>query len=201
MPITRASITPFWKRGADAARAFLLMLCAVWASIAFAGSIEPVRGQLSPSEDGYVLSAEFAFDLGSRIEEAVTRGVALTFKLEVAVTRPRWYWFDEHVAGRVVSHRLSYSALTRQYRLSTGGLLRNFDSFEEVLRTLGRVGALTIADRGALRTGEKYDVELRLALDKSQLPKPLQVDAIANRDWQVDAKVLRWQYVPGSDGK
>jgi hypothetical protein len=34
---------------------------------------------------------------------------------------------------------------------------------------------------------------VRLALDRSQLPKPFQVDAIVDRDLQVEAKVLRWQ--------
>jgi hypothetical protein len=198
MPITMVSITRFWRRGADAT---LLVLCVAWASFALAGTIEPVRSQLSASEDGYVLSAEFAIDLGPRIEEAITRGVVLNFNLELALSRPRWYWFDDHVAGRAVRYRLSYSALTRQYRLSTGGLHRSFDTFDGALRALGRVGALTVADRGVLQLGEKYDVELRLALDKSQLPKPLQVDAIAGRDWQVESKVLRWQFVPGGDGK
>jgi len=39
-------------------------------------------------------------------------------------------------------------------------------------------------------------VALRLGLDQLQLPKPLQVDALANRDWQMQAKVLRWQFTP-----
>lgn len=200
MPITMASITRFWKRGADATRATLLVLCVAWASFALAGTIEPVRSQLSASEDGYVLSAEFAIDLGPRIEEAITRGVVLNFNLEVAISRPRWYWFDEHVAGRVINYRLSYNALTRQYRLSSGGLHRSFDTFEEALRALGRVAALTVAERSAIKPGEKYEAELRLTLDKSQLPKPLQVDAIASRDWQVDAKMLRWQFSPDVGG-
>lgn len=196
MPTTMASITRFWRKGASA-----VLLFTAWATFALAGTIEPVRSQLSPSDDGYVLSADFAIDLGPRLEEAVTRGVTLNFRLEFTLSRPRWYWLDEHVAGLVVNYRLSYSALTRQYRISTGGLHRGFDTFDEALRALGRVGALTVAERGAVKLGEKYDVELRLALDKGQLPKPLQVDAIASRDWQVEAKVLRWQFVAGSEAR
>jgi hypothetical protein len=196
MPITMAFITRFWRRGAETIVKMLALIFMAWASHVVAGTIEPVRSQLSAGEDGYVLSADFALDLGPRLEEAVTRGVTLTFNLEVTLSRPRWYWFDERVVGVTVNHRLSYNALTRQYRLSTGGLHRSFDTFEGALRALGRVGALAIAERGALKLGERYDVELRLSLDKSQLPKPLQVDAIASRDWQVESKVLRWQFTP-----
>lgn len=188
--------TRCWRRGAEAILAILVLAWSAGSSPVFAGTIEPVRSQLSAGEDGYTLSADFALDLGPRLEEAVTRGVTLNFNLEITFSRPRWYWFDERVAGLAVNHRLSYNALTRQYRLSTGGLHRSFDTFEGALRALGRVGALPVAERGALKLGERYDVELRLSLDKSQLPKPLQVDAIANRDWQVESKVLRWQFTP-----
>ncbi len=174
----------------------LVFIAAAWVVQVQAGTIEPVRSQLTAGEDGYLLSAEFALDLGPRLEEAVTRGVTLSFNLELTLSRPRWYWFDERVVERVIRYRVSYNALTRQYRLSTGGLHRGFETFDEALRAMGRIAALPVAERGALRLGERYDVELRLTLDKSQLPKPLQVDAIANRDWQVESKVLRWQYTP-----
>lgn len=174
----------------------LVLAWSAWSPQVLAGTIEPVRSQLAAGEDGYTLSADFVLDLGPRLEEAVTRGVTLNFNLEITFSRPRWYWFDERVVERVINYRVSYNALTRQYRLSTGGLHRSFDTFESALRALGRVGALPVAERGALKLGERYDVELRLSLDKSQLPKPLQVDAIANRDWQVESKVLRWQYTP-----
>lgn len=166
-----------------------------------AGAIEPVRASLVAGEDGYVLSAEFAIDLGPRIEEAVTRGVPLVFNLECTLGRDRWYWLDEHVAGLVVTYRLSYNALTRQYRLSVGGLHQNYTSLADALQVLARVSALPITDKGTLKPGQTYLAAVRLALDKSQLPKPFQVDAIANRDWVVEAKVLRWQFTPTGEGK
>jgi hypothetical protein len=176
-------------------------LLAFWMAFALAGGIDPVRGQLAPGEDGYTLSAEFAIDLGSQLEEAVTRGVTLNFNLEFTLSRRRWYWVDEHIASRVLNYRLSYNALTRQYRLSVGGLHRGFATLDEALRVLGRVADLPIADKSALKPGETYFAALRLSLDKSQLPKPFQVDALSNKDWQVDARVLRWQFVPTAEVK
>lgn len=182
---------PCWKRLLSAWSFAWLLLAA---GFAWGGTIEPQRAALVATEDGYALSAEFAVDLGPRLEEAVSRGVPLNFILEFDMTRPRWYWANEHVADRRLEYRLAYNALTRQYRLSAGGLHQNFASLPEALRVIGRVAALPVIEKGVVKSGEIYNAALRLSLDRSQLPKPFQVDAIANRDWQVDAKILRWQF-------
>jgi len=168
--------------------------------LAWAGTIEPTTARLTAGENAYVISAEFNIDLGSRLEEAVSHGVPLYFILELEITRNRWYWPNEHIAGRTLDYRLAYIPLTRQYRLSRGGALhQNFATLEEALRMMGHVAALLVADKGVLKIGEPYQAALRLTLDRLQLPKPLQVDAIANKDWQVDAKVLRWQFIPAAE--
>jgi Zn-dependent protease len=199
MAIMMVSITRYWR---NLSLAWLLpLLWALTGGFALAGSIEPQRAQLSAGEDGYALSADFVIDLGAQIEEAVTHGVTLNFNLEFTLSRRRWYWADEHVAGHVLRYRLAYNALTRQYRLSVGGLHQGFASLKEALGVLGHVGNLTVAERSAVKPGETYQAALRLSLDKSQLPKPFQLDAIASKEWQVDARVLRWEYVPGAETK
>jgi len=133
-------------------------------------------------------------DLGNRLEDAVARGVPLYFNLEFVLERSRKYWVNEHVVSRSLAYRLAYSSLTRQYRLSTGSLHQNFGSLAEAMRVVGRIAALPVLDKDALKPGETYEAAVRLALDRSQLPKPFQVDAITDRDLHVDAKVLRWQF-------
>ncbi len=173
----------------------VLALLLLAAAAVHAGSIEPKRATLTPGEDGYTLSAEFALDLGNRLEDAVARGVPLYFNLEFVLERSRKYWVNEHVTTRSLGYRLAYSSLTRQYRLTTGNLHQNFGSLEEALRVVGRIAALPVLEKDALKNGESYEAAVRLALDRSQLPKPFQVDAITDRALQVEAKVLRWQFV------
>jgi hypothetical protein len=180
-------------------RRLLVVLALAVAGLAHAGSIEPLQADLRPGEDGHVLSAEFAVDLGGRLEEAVARGVPLYFNLEFVLERNRWYWLNEQVTSVTINYRLAYNALTRQYRLSVGGLHQSFATLAEALRMISRVSALPAADKGVLKPGENYTAALRLSLDRSQLPKPLQVDAIANSDWQVSAKTMRWQFSPPSE--
>ncbi len=166
------------------------------AAVVHAGSIEPQQAALAPTEDGYALSAKFNIDLGARLEEAVARGLPLYFNVEFDLTRARWYWSNEHVADRRLEYRLAYNALTRQYRLSVGSLHESFATLSDALRVISRVVDLPVVDKAAIKPGETYNAAVRLSLDRSQLPKPLQIDALSDRDWQVDAKVLRWQFVP-----
>ena len=179
-------------------RKLLLILAAAFCALnARAASIEPVRASIFATDEGYALSADFAIDLGPRVEDTVARGVPLYFNLELNVSRPRgWWWFDEHILDRTLTYRLSYNALTRQYRLSTGGLARSFDTLADALRAMGRIAALPISDRNTFKAGEKYHAEIRLSLDRSQLPKPFQIDAIGSRDWQIEAAMLDWDMTP-----
>ena len=175
----------------------LLVLALLLPAWAHAASIEPVKARIFATEDGYSLSADFAIDLGPRVEETVSHGVPLYFNLELDVTRPRKYWSDEHVLGRTLTYRLSYHPLTRQYRLSTGALHRSFDTLAEALRAMGRITSLPIGDKNAFYVGDEFYAALRLSLDRNQLPKPFQLDAIASRDWQIDAKVFSWKITAG----
>ena len=181
-------------------RVLACLAIGLWAGLVRAGSIVPESAVLVPDERGQALTARFAIDLGPRLEEAVGRGVPLSFRFEFDLKRKRRYWIDEHIAGRVLEYRLGYHALTRQYRLSLGTLHQNFAALDEALQALARVVRLHVIDRSALVAGDTYFAAVRLSLDHNQLPKPLQVDAIADRDWRVEAQTLRWEFVPPSPG-
>jgi hypothetical protein len=165
-----------------------------------AGEIEIRDPQLSADEDSYILAADFVMDFNARLEEAVTKGVVLYFVTEFELTRPRWYWLDEKVVSRSQTFRLSYHALTRQYRLSTGALHQSFDTLDAALRQLARLRNWSVLDRGSVKADETYLASLRLRLDLSQMPKTFQVTAIANRDWNLASDWVRWSVVPG-EGK
>lgn len=189
---------PCWKRRLERLAAWLgiWLLCGA----AIAGGITPLGATLVPNERGLALSAEFAIELGPRLEDAVGRGVPLSFRFEFDLKRKRWYWADEHVSGRVLHYKLSYHALARQYRLSLDNLHQNFPTLDEALQALRRVAQLHVIDKGTLIAGETYHAAVRLSLNHEKLPKPLQVDAIAERDWHVEAKALHWEFVAAADG-
>lgn len=171
-----------------------LLLLAFLPALAWAAEIEVSAPQIVAGDDGYVLSADFTFELNQRLEEAVTRGVVLYFVADFELSRPRWYWLDEKVLSRSQTYRLSYHALTRQYRLSTGALHQSFSSLSEAMRMLAHLRNWGVAERGdkAIRAGEPYQAALRLRLDVTQLPRPFQISALGNRDWSLASEWKTW---------
>lgn len=177
-----------------AAAALLAALFA--APPASAEGVEVRRATLVSAEEGYYLDAEFEINLTQTLEEALNKGVPLYFSLEFALTRPRWYWFNERLSNAKQIYRLSYNALTRQYRVGVGTLYQNFASLPEALAFFSRVRVRDIADPGAITKGSSYVAELRLRLDTSQLPRPFQVSAVGSRDWSVSSDWHRWTVAP-----
>lgn len=180
-------------------RGLALAALLLFAALAGAAEIEVKSAEITPGEESWLLDAEFGIDIGHRLEEVVSRGVALYFVAEFDLTRARWYWMDEHVVGRKQTWRLSYNALTRQYRLSTGALHQNFATLAEALGVLARLRNWAVADKAQLKPGEPYNAALRLRLDLTQLPKPFQVTAIGNKDWNITAEVKRWSFTPAAE--
>ena len=178
----------------------LALVLAVSVSLANAAEIELRNVQVLPAEDGgFVLGADLAFDFTPRLEEAVSKGLTLHFVAEFDLTRPRWYWLDEKVVEARQTWRLTYHALTRQYRLSTGALHQSFGTLEEALRVLSRVRGWIVAEPDRLRQGDILSAALRVRLDTSQLPKPFQVEALSNKNWILASDWKRWTFtVPPS---
>jgi len=160
---------------------------------AAADEIEIRDTRLVATEDGIVLSADFDFDLTSRLEDALAKGVPLYFVVEFEIYRPRWYWLDERIGAASRSTRLSFHALTRTYRLTTGALHQSFATLDEALRTLSRVRGWPVLPKGALGPDNTYAAYCRMRLDTTQLPKPFQVSALANREWTLASPWKRWE--------
>jgi hypothetical protein len=157
----------------------------------------PVRSAELRIEDGDVLlNAEFELSFNPTLEEALLNGIPLYFVLEFELTRPRWYWLDEKVAQTMLTYRVSYNTLTRQYRVASGLLTQTFTSLDEVERYIGRVTSRPVARADQLIRGARYDAAIRLRLDVNQLPKPFQVNALASREWTLYSDWYRWTFVP-----
>jgi len=84
---------------------WLALVLALVALGAAAEEIEIRDTRLVAAEDGIVLSADFEFDLTSRLEDALAKGVPLYFVVEFEIYRPRWYWLDERIGAASRSTR------------------------------------------------------------------------------------------------
>lgn len=176
----------------------LAMLLAVPA--VHADEIEVLETRLEQTEDGVVLNADFAFDFNARLEQLVTNGVPLYFVVEFELTQPRWYWFDEKTVSKRLQTRLSYHALSRHYRLSTGLLQQNYASLNEALAVLRRVRSWQVLDKNAMPGDGVYQAAVRMRLDLTLLPKPFQVNALTSREWHLESDWKRFTWRLGQTG-
>jgi hypothetical protein len=176
------------RRFAAALAAALLL-----AGPAAADEIAVTQARLVANDEGIALEADFQLDLTARLEDALGKGVPLYFIVEFECFRRRWYWFDERIGAASRASRLSFHALTRTYRVTTGALHQSFPTLDEALRAIGLVRAWQVLPKGALRADTSYAAYVRMRLDTSQLPKPFQVSALANREWNLASPWKRWE--------
>nr|WP_296226737.1 DUF4390 domain-containing protein [Ralstonia sp. UBA689] len=177
------------------------MLCLLWTTAPSAQTIEVNRAQLEYADGGWNLSADFGFDLPGNLEDAVNKGIALYFLVEFELIRPRWYWFDDHAVSATRVVRLSYHPLTRQYRVSTGGLQVPFSRLKDAVDFMQHVRGWRVFDQRAVKPGETAQAEVRMRLDVTQLPKPFQINALNTRDWNLTSDWKRFGFlVPNEVG-
>ena len=161
-----------------------------------ADDIEVADARLATTEDGVVLAADFAFDLNPRLAEVVTNGVPLYFVVEFELTRPRWYWFDDKAAAKRLQLRLSYHALSRHYRLSTGILQQNYATLEEALNVVRRVRNWQVVERGVALADANYEAAVRMRVDLTLLPRPFQLSAMTSREMNLESPWRRFTFRP-----
>jgi hypothetical protein len=160
-----------------------LLVC----SLARANDIEVTEARLRSVEAGLVLDADFAFDLTPRLAEALSNGVPLYFRVDFELTRRRWYWWDDTAAERELQLRLSYHALSRHYRLSTGTLQRSFPSLQEALDVLRHLRGWLVVERTVSFADADYQAAVRMRLDTTLLPKPFQLSTLTSRDLNLES--------------
>ena len=175
-----------------------------------AADIVVENARLIASDEGYSLNADYKVSLNPRLEEAVNKGIALFFTADFELTRSRWYWFDRTVVQHSKTFQLSYHALTRQYRLSSGALHQSFSTLAEALQVLSRLRHWLVIEKGEISEGVDYTADTRLRLDPSQMAKTFQVSALSNRDWNPSSEWRTWSFsvseaaapeTAGKDGK
>lgn len=162
--------------------------------LAIADTIEVTSASLESVDDNYALNASFDFELSPRLEEAINKGLPLYFLIEFELTRSRWYWFDEKTASQSQTIRISYHALTRQYRISTGSLHRSFATLAEAMSILKNVRNWVVLDKAQVQRDQNYQAGVRMRLDLTQLPKPFQVSALTNREWTLASEWYRFNF-------
>ena len=198
---TTVSSTPCWK-SAVPERLLRILRLAFWllamplAQAQNAVDLQQLRADRAGGE--VLVSASVVFELPPVVEDALLKGIPLFFMLEADLLQERWYWTDKRVTGVQRQLRLAYQPLTRRWRVNAttapGGdssqglaLSQNFDSLAEALATVKKISRWKVSDLSESEASAKYRVEFRFRLDLGQLPRPFQIGAIGQSEWDIQA--------------
>jgi hypothetical protein len=140
------------------------------------------------SEEAVLVTFAVRFELSRPVEEALLKGVPLHFTAVVDLYRSRWYWTDRRVASASRSWRIAFLPLTRQFRVSFGGLTQNFDDLAEALASASRVAGWRVADAAAVDDDARHYLEFAYRLDTSLLPRPMQIGLVGQPDWTLELR-------------
>jgi Domain of unknown function (DUF4390) len=151
------------------------------------------------ADDGLYLSATLNFDLPAAVEEALLKGIPMTFVNEADAYRDRWYWYDKRVSTATRSVRVAFQPLTRRWRVNvvsgtvsspaTGiALTQHFDNLNDVLAVVRRISRWKIADLADIDADSRHNIDYRFKLDLLQLPRPLQIGVVGQNEWSINAQ-------------
>jgi hypothetical protein len=189
-------------------RSIFLICLWLFTGMATAEGIFISKAEARLTEEGYQLSADYDIQLSDTVETALKRGVTLYFVSELTINRSRWYWFNTDVVRDEQTAKLSYNALTQQYRITHGSLFQSFRELKDALHVLGHQTAPPVSldmldkqgggffTRLMKRGSDCCSAMAQMRLDVTQLPKPLQVNALTNEDWNLESKPYRWEILP-----
>lgn len=167
----------------------LLFACAH----AFAASNLQIKSaELTQQEDFYSLDANIDVKFDKEIEEAINKGVPLSFLVEFQIVSPREYWFDDEIVTLTQNVTISYHALSRQYLVTRGEHQVSFDSLSEATKELGNVKGWKVLENSLIEKGESYKAALLIRLDKTKLPKAIQVDTLSTEKWNLVSQKFEW---------
>jgi len=178
---------------------FILLCLMAMSLVSTAVSAEGIKiksFEMERVDNDWLLNASFQIELSPGLEEAVQKGVVLYFQTEFDLTRSRWYWFDEKPVVVQRQTRLSYQPITQQYRIASEGFTFSAKTISEALQAVGSVGGWRVIDNSQLDPSKLYSASLRMTLDLSKLPKPFQVNALNNREWNVSSEWFRFPLSP-----
>ena len=190
----QTDLQPIYLQVRQAPSLWRALLAALWLALCL-GTLDARAegislGQLEVAQKGefFQLSGHFDIKLSGTMENALHRGVQLSFVQAVESERERNFWLAEGLTEQERTIRLAYNALLRQYYVSVAGVTSNHERLEDALRAVGDLRDWAVLNVKQMKKKSQYLFYVRMYLDISQLPKPLQVNALASSSrWQLDS--------------
>ena len=146
----------------------------------------------------YVMDAQVDYEFSKRALEALDSGVPLTLRMDIEVERKRGWLPDETIATLEQYYELNYHALSHSYlvRNLNSGAVYSYLTQQEAIESLGKLHNFPLLDAKLIAPGERYEIEMRIALDIDSLPSPLKLIAYVTPGWHLSSDWSAWSLKP-----
>jgi hypothetical protein len=194
-----------WRAGCACAFGLFVWLFLAPASLALAADVEFTQIKLERQDAWLELSTTMRFALDEQVEDALLKGVAVHFVLDVELYRDRWYWTDRKMFTARRTYRLSYQPLLRKWRLQIAdgflgdstsdsiSLSQQFDSLAETLAIIKRVSGWRVGESAHIDPDARHNFIVRFKLDQTRLPRIFQIGTLGTSLWRIEGEqYLRW---------
>jgi hypothetical protein len=196
-PLLLSGLQGAWHKFVQKCAGLAAALLFAVSSAAYADTPVELQGlKLERQDTALYLSANWRFDLPTALEDALLKGITLYFVTEVEINQERWYVYNQRVANAERHVRLFYQPLTRRWRVNVSpqpfnvsglgmSLGQSYDTAEEAMNAVRRIVQWRIANATDYNPDAKQTISINFKLDLKQLPRPLQIGAAGQSDWNI----------------
>lgn len=176
-----------WRITQQGVVALLLACACAWFSLAWSGQAHITLTEPLITDGQLTMDLDASIDLSPVVRTAAERGVPLYFSVDLKITAYRWWWLDKVLVETALTRRVTYNALTRQWRVASGDLFLPVASLDDAMTVIRQVRAWPIAAVDQFEPGTRYDGLVRIRLDTSQLARPMGLDATNRGAWSLSS--------------
>lgn len=148
---------------------------------------------ISQQHAWYVLNAQVEYGLSPIAKKAIQNSIPLCWHLKIRL-RENGLLYDQTVAKLNYRYRIRYHALLNTYSVKNEntGEIKKFSSLLEALDSLSRLHNIPLIPVDDIDAHQHYQVALKLAFEKEQLPLPLRPVAYLNAEWDLSSDWYLW---------
>jgi hypothetical protein len=130
------------------------------------------------------LNARIHYPDNERIRNALQDGLTLGIDVEVAIARPRRFWFNATVLDTTLRRELTYHAVTGRYLVRNEASVeqQSYATLDEALEQLGHIDDLPILVQSQLGPGP-WQVAVRAGVSRGRMPAALRALMFWSDDW------------------
>jgi len=143
----------------------------------------------------YQLHVRTRYPANEETVAALRDGGALSYDVDVEVTRERRFWTDATIVALRLERELSYHSVSERYVVRdpfVEGEQKSYATLEEALGDLGSVDSWPILVASQLAEPGDYVVSVRASVRRGRLTDALRALMFWSDDWQRESEWYSW---------